>query len=100
MIPEVERAPFYRDAAQVRDPFVIGLPRYSVSHVERGDRVEIVLRIAVAPEVVAARGDEVRRRIQDELLLNEEGLAENVASGVASVEIVFDRDVQMHVISR
>jgi phenylacetate-coenzyme A ligase PaaK-like adenylate-forming protein len=100
MIPEVERAPIYRDAAQVRDPFVIGLPRYSVSHVERGGRVEIVLRIAVAPEVVAARGGEVRRRLQDELLLNEEGLAGSIASGMASVEIVFDRDVQMQVISR
>lgn len=98
-ISEIKRIPRFQDSDQVKDPLIIGHPKYSVTYTNEADFVKITVHCEVKQSVIAERGDEVKQRLLHKLLLNSETLVCGLQSGKASLNIEFASNFEVNLIA-
>jgi phenylacetate-coenzyme A ligase PaaK-like adenylate-forming protein len=96
--PEIKRRPLFRDSEQVKDPFMIGLPKYQVSNKKAHEVQAITVRIEMEDRGDEALSKKICKRIYLGLLNNNSNLKQAIESQKATLNIVVDEIVEPDVI--
>lgn len=99
-IPEIKRIPRFADVDQVTDPFAIGHPKYRTRWTTGASGVEVTIELALAPQVAAARREEILTTVLRDVIERNVPLQAAHRKGTASVVVCACEDVSADLIAQ
>lgn len=99
VLPEIQRSPLFRDSAQVKDPFVIGHPKFNSSYADEGRIRCVTINIAVAQSVADHQHDGIKGRLLDSIIENSAVLRQKIQAGEGTLDVCISSDFDVHFIS-
>jgi hypothetical protein len=99
-LPEVQRTPLFRDSGQVRDPYIIGHPRYNFA-VSQDSRtgIELIVNLQLRDEIKAEQREGVAVTFLQRLRAESDRFQKAMSVGHANVTVTIGKDLKPHFIS-